>query len=150
MNLYVKGFDLSTNEDELEAFFSEFGEVKSTKIVPGTSIAYVSFHNREAAKNAKDQAHQKLFKGCKLSANYCEPKEQRQVTLEEKMDKKAYDQKRSSNVLGTIIPSTNIDIGSLLGTLSSVMQMMSHNNFNGQSNNYRGNQRFPNSSYNPS
>jgi len=71
LNLYVKGFDFTTTDDELEAFFSEFGEVKNVKIVPGCGFGFVSFHDRESAKNAKEQASARFFKGKNLMVNYC-------------------------------------------------------------------------------
>lgn len=77
LNLYVKGFDHTTDESELEAFFSEFGQVKNVKIVPGCGFGFVSFHDRDSAKKAVGQAPHKFFNGKNLLVSYCQPKEQR-------------------------------------------------------------------------
>ena len=115
LNLYVKGFDFTTNEPELETFFGEFGQVKNVKIVPGCGFGFVSFIDRESAKRAKDQAPLRFFKGKNLTINYCEPRESRQAHIEESMDKKVYEEKKRMEFLSTKVPSTGSDIGSLIG-----------------------------------
>jgi polyadenylate-binding protein len=77
MNLYVKGFDAMTTEEELNSYFSEYGTIKSLKIVNGTGQAFVCYCDRESAKSAKEQAPNKTIKGKKLYVTYCEPKEVR-------------------------------------------------------------------------
>jgi RNA recognition motif-containing protein len=94
--LYVKGFEFTTTEFELETFFREFGDVNSVKIPNGAEFGFVSFHDRESAKRAKEIAPSSLFKGKYLQVSYCETKEQRRANLEEIMDKKAYEAKKRS------------------------------------------------------
>jgi RNA recognition motif-containing protein len=55
-NLYVKGFDLLTEESELEEFFKQFGEINSIKIPTGAEYGFVSFKDRESARKAKEVA----------------------------------------------------------------------------------------------
>ena len=124
LNLYVKGFDFTTNEPELETFFGEFGQVKNVKIVPDRGFGFVSFFDKESAKRAKDQAPLKLFKGKNLTVNYCEPKESRQAHIE---DMKAYEEKKGMEFLSTKVPSTGSDIGSLIGTIGAMVQVLSLN-----------------------
>lgn len=74
-NLYVKGFDLLTDESELEDFFKQFGEINSIKIPSGAEYGFVSFKDRESARKAKEVAPQIPFKGKILQVVFFETKE---------------------------------------------------------------------------
>ena len=91
LNLIVKNVEPSTTDAELMEFFSQFGSVANAKVLSEASVAFVSFKDRESARASKQAASEMLFKGRSLYANYCEPKEQRRLYYEEKMDKKAYE-----------------------------------------------------------
>lgn len=54
MNLFVKGFDPSTRQEELEQYFREFGAIQSIKIIPESGRAMVCYQEREGAKLAKE------------------------------------------------------------------------------------------------
>jgi RNA recognition motif-containing protein len=54
LNLFVKGFDPMTTKEELEAFFGEFGTVKSLKIIPDSGRALVCYEERDGARFAKE------------------------------------------------------------------------------------------------
>ena len=54
LNLYVKGFDPTASEEDLRGYFSEYGKIKSMKVVSGTGQAFVCFAERDAAKTAKE------------------------------------------------------------------------------------------------
>lgn len=79
MNLIVKGLDPSTTETELSDFFSQFGNVNNVKVVPETSIAFVSFTDRESARAAKQAVSEILFKGRNLYVAFVEPRETRRL-----------------------------------------------------------------------
>ena len=100
LNLIVKNVEPSTEEKELMEFFGQFGNVANAKMIPDASLAFVSFKDRESARASKQAAHDVLFKGRHLYANFCEPKEQRRLYFEEKMDKKAYE-KHQMHVLSS-------------------------------------------------
>lgn len=100
MNLIIKNVEPSTEESELKEFFAQFGNVANVKIIPDASLAFVSFNDRESARASKQAANDSLFKGRHLYANFCEPKEQRRLYFEEKMDKKAYE-KHQMHVLSS-------------------------------------------------
>ena len=55
MNLYVKGIDHDTTEDQVRNFFMEFGIIKSIKIIPEACRAFVCFEDRDSAQLAKDE-----------------------------------------------------------------------------------------------
>ena len=88
----------------------------NVKIIAEASLAFVSFNDRESARASKQAASEMLFKGRHLYANYCEPKEQRRLYFEEKMDKKAYE-KHQMHVLS----SKNSDLISLITSLGVIM-----------------------------
>jgi polyadenylate-binding protein len=102
LNLYVKGFDPAASEEDLMSYFSEYGKIKSMKVVPGAGQAFVCFVERDAARTAKEQAPNKQFKGRRMYVSYCEPKEQRQANLEESKDKRAYENIKQRQLLSTL------------------------------------------------
>lgn len=77
MNLIVRNVDPECTKDEFEGFFKNFGEIRSTKLVPEASVGFVCFVDRESARNAKDN-NNLVLRDRKLSVSYCEPKESRQ------------------------------------------------------------------------
>ena len=116
MNLIVKNVELSTSEADLTEFFAQFGNVANVKIVSEASLAFVSFKDRESARASKQAASEMLFKGRHLYAAFCEPKEQRRLYFEEKMDKKAYEKHQLS-----VLSSKNSDLISLITSLGLIM-----------------------------
>jgi RNA recognition motif-containing protein len=102
MNLYVKGFDPATTKEELEAFFSEYGVILSIKVLPGAGMGFVCFTDKDGAKKAVEEGPNKIFKGRNMFITYCQPKEVRQVQLEEKKDKQIYDYVKQKKMIQTI------------------------------------------------
>ena len=70
MNLFVKGFEPTTTEEELMVFFQEYGEIQSLKLSSHKYDAFILFKDRESAKNAKEKAVERCFKGKHLVINY--------------------------------------------------------------------------------
>jgi len=66
LNLYVRGLDLTITPEEVCSYFTQFGTVKSIKVIPNTGIAYVSFLDMEAAKLAKDEPNRDGLRGNKI------------------------------------------------------------------------------------
>jgi polyadenylate-binding protein len=77
MNLIVRNVDPECTKEEFESFFKNFGEVRSTKLVPEASVGFVCFVDRESARNAKE-CNNLVLRDRKLSVSFCEPKESRQ------------------------------------------------------------------------
>lgn len=93
LNLIVKNLDPTTTEEDLHDHFSQFGSVQNTRIVqkgPEILIGFVSFFDREAASKAKSNADKILLKNRHLYISFCEPREVRQLKMEEKIDQKMY------------------------------------------------------------
>lgn len=53
MNLIVKNVESSTTEQELQDFFTQFGNVNNVKLITDAGMAFVSFTDRESARAAK-------------------------------------------------------------------------------------------------
>jgi len=54
MNLVVKNVDASTTKHEFEDFFRGFGQVSNSKLIPDAQLGFISFHDRDSARNAKE------------------------------------------------------------------------------------------------
>lgn len=80
LNLIVKNVESTATEDDLRKFFDQFGQVHGVKILAEAQCAFVSFKDRESARSAKAACSQHQFSGRILYANFCEPKESRQLT----------------------------------------------------------------------
>lgn len=90
MNLIVRNVDPECTKEEFEAFFRNFGEIKSLKLIPDSGIGFVCFTDRESARNAKENQNL-VLRDRKLSVSFCEPKESRQKQLEEVWDRRVFD-----------------------------------------------------------
>ena len=84
----------------MQDFFSQFGNVSNVKVLTDSSMAFVSFTDRESARAAKQAASEILFKGRNLYVAFVEPRETRRLHFEEKIDKKAYE-KHQMHVMGS-------------------------------------------------
>ena len=75
MNLFVGNLDKETTEDELSELFSEYGEVRSAKIIRDIysgdprGFGFVEFSNKADAINAINEMNGKEFKGQELKVN---------------------------------------------------------------------------------
>jgi polyadenylate-binding protein len=108
MNLIVRNVDPECTKEEFEGFFKNFGEVRSTKLVPEASVGFVCFVDRESARNAKE-SNNLVLRDRKLSVSFCEPKESRQKYLEETWDRRFYDRQKQQ-----VYKSNNQDVLSLI------------------------------------
>ena len=95
MNLIVRHVDPEVTKEEFEAFFKNFGDVRSVKLVPEAGIGFVCFTDRESARAAKDSQNL-MLRNRKLIVSFCEPKESRQKTLEEVWDRRMYDRQKAN------------------------------------------------------
>lgn len=95
MNLIVRNVDPECSKEEFTDFFSNFGEVRSVKLIPDHQIGFVCFMDREAARMAKENANL-VLRNRRLDANFCEPKESRQKRQEELWDRRVFDKQKAS------------------------------------------------------
>ena len=95
--------------------FRNFGEIKSSKLVPEAKVGFVCYTERESARNAKEN-NNLVLRDRKLTVSYCEPKESRQKQLEETWDRRVFDRQRQS-----VYKSNNADVLSLITSLSLLM-----------------------------
>ena len=121
MNLIVRNVDPECTKEEFEGFFKNFGEVRSTKLVPEASVGFVCFVDRESARNAKE-SNNLVLRDRKLSVSFCEPKESRQKYLEETWDRRFYDRQKQQ-----VYKSNNQDVLSLITSLSLLMSQLNNN-----------------------
>jgi RNA recognition motif-containing protein len=120
MNLIVRHIEPGVTKEEFEAFFKNFGEVRSTKLVPEAGIGFVCFTDRESARNAKESQNL-ILHNKKLFVSFCEPKESRQKSLEEVWDRRMYDRQKANSY-----KSNNADVISLITSLSLLMGQMNN------------------------
>lgn len=83
MNIYVGNLPFSIKDSELNEMFSQFGGVKSVKIVTDNQtgrsrgFAFVEMDSRENGESAVDSLNGKDFGGRKLVVNEARPKTDR-------------------------------------------------------------------------
>ncbi|HEX5626247.1 MAG TPA: RNA-binding protein [Saprospiraceae bacterium] len=79
MNLYVGNLDYSVKEAQLQAMFSEFGEVSSVKIITdkmtgkSKGFAFVEMPNDDEAREAITNLDQKQMKERSISVSEARP-----------------------------------------------------------------------------
>lgn len=84
MNLYVGNLDYTVKEPQLEALFSEFGEVASVKIITdkmtgkSKGFGFVEMPNDDEAQEAIANLNQKEMKDRPISVSEAKPPEQRE------------------------------------------------------------------------
>ena len=90
-NLYFKNLPADASDEELKAHFSQFGEIRSLKIMKKDDetlgFGFVSFATVEAAARARIESKSLKFKGASLYVGQFEPKKVRQAHIEEARDK---------------------------------------------------------------
>ncbi|NIP38884.1 MAG: RNA-binding protein [Candidatus Dadabacteria bacterium] len=75
MNLFVGNLDKETTEDELAQLFSEYGEVKSAKIIRDIysgdprGFGFVEFSSKSDAINAINEMNGREYRGQELKVN---------------------------------------------------------------------------------
>lgn len=93
LNLIVRNLDPQCSKEEFDQFFANFGEIRSSRLHPESSLGFVCFRDRESATKAK-QTQNLMLRGREITLAFCEPRESRQKYLEEKWDKRAYEKSR--------------------------------------------------------
>jgi RNA recognition motif-containing protein len=83
MNIYVGNLSRQAGESELKTLFTQFGEVKSVKIIKdqytgeSRGFAFVEIEDNSVANLAIKSLDAKEFKGRNLKVNEAKPKEAR-------------------------------------------------------------------------
>jgi RNA recognition motif-containing protein len=54
MNLIVRNIDPECTKEEFDSLFRNFGQIKSSKLVPEAKVGFVCYTERESARNAKE------------------------------------------------------------------------------------------------
>lgn len=134
MNLIVRNVDPECTKEEFEAFFANFGEIRSSKLVPDAQLGFVCFNSPSEARTAKSSDNLVLHNR-KLDVNFCEPKESRQLKQEELWDRRVFNKQKAQQYT-----NSNQDVISLITSLSLLMgQFNQGKNNRMQTDGYRAN-----------
>lgn len=71
--LYVGNLAYSVTEEQLQKLFSEYGEVKSVKIIEGKGFGFVEMGTNEEAEKAKEALNEKEYEGRTLRIDEARP-----------------------------------------------------------------------------
>jgi cold-inducible RNA-binding protein len=83
VNIYVGNLSFDATESELEEAFSQFGEVKSVKIVSdretgrSRGFAFIEMQDHQAGKQAIEELNLKQIGGRAMTVNEARPREER-------------------------------------------------------------------------
>ncbi len=77
--LYVGNLGYSTNKEELEDLFAEYGQVREVRIIEGKGFGFVEMSSREEAEKAKEGLDGSDFKGFTLKVDEARPPRKRQA-----------------------------------------------------------------------
>ena len=81
--LFVGGLPFSTNDDELQQMFAEFGTVASAKVITdretgrSKGFGFVEFENDDEGKKAESEMNGKDVGGRSITVNEARPKQPR-------------------------------------------------------------------------
>jgi len=76
--LYVGNLSYSVANDDLEALFSSYGEVKEVKVIEGKGFGFVEMSNQAEAEKAKQALNGSDYKGRSLRVDVARPPKDRQ------------------------------------------------------------------------
>jgi RNA recognition motif-containing protein len=76
--LYVGNLPYSTNREQLEELFSEYGDVKEVNIVEGRGFGFVEMSDTSGAEKAKEALDGKDFQGRTLKIDEARPPRERE------------------------------------------------------------------------
>lgn len=91
--VYISNLSYQRDRNGLKSMFSQFGEIKSIKIVvePSTNqsrgMAFVEMANATQAKNAIEGLNQRSFDGRTVKANYAIPLRASSISKRDEKDK---------------------------------------------------------------
>lgn len=71
--LYVGNLTYSVNEQQLEELFSQFGEVKSVRVIERKGFGFVEMATPEEAEKAKETLNETEFVGRTLKIDEARP-----------------------------------------------------------------------------
>jgi len=71
--LYVGNLPYSVSEEELEQFFSNYGTVKSVRVIEGKGFGFVEMESVEEAEQIKNELNGKELKGRPMRINEARP-----------------------------------------------------------------------------
>ena len=71
--LYVGNLNYSVTDEQLTELFSQFGEVKETRVIEGKGFGFVEMSSPEEAEKAKEALNEQEFKGRKLRVDEARP-----------------------------------------------------------------------------
>lgn len=71
--LYVGNLTYSVNEQQLEELFSQFGEVKSVRVIERKGFGFVEMSSPEEAEKAKETLNETEFVGRTLKIDEARP-----------------------------------------------------------------------------
>ncbi len=94
MNIFIKNISFKVTEDDLKGIFSEYGEVKSVRIITDAvtrrsrGFGFVEMPNEEEAKSAIENINGAELLGRVLTVNEAKPRENKEGS---------YNRSRNSN-----------------------------------------------------
>ncbi|MDD3407404.1 RNA-binding protein [Methanomicrobium antiquum] len=71
--LYVGNLTYSVNEKQLEELFSQYGDVKSVKIIERKGFGFVEMGNVEEAEKAKEALNETVYEGRTMRIDEAQP-----------------------------------------------------------------------------
>jgi RNA recognition motif-containing protein len=71
--LYVGNLSYSVTQENLKTLFSNFGEVKESKLIEGKGFGFVEMSNQSGAEAAKKALNGSDFMGRKLKVDVAQP-----------------------------------------------------------------------------
>eukprot|EP00347_Sterkiella_histriomuscorum_P014149 403361976 len=122
-NLYVKNFPDDTTEEQLQAYFENYGEIESIKLnhKDGKAVyAFVCYKDPESAAFAKQQSQTETFHGKQLFINFYEQKEVRLIQQEDARDRTDFTNLRKQSLASAL----NIDIQNRPETFQLLQYLM--------------------------
>lgn len=75
--LYVGNLTYSVTETQLEELFSQYGDVKSVKIIGDKGFGFVEMGSIEEAEKAKDSLNETVFSGRTMRVDEAKPPQPR-------------------------------------------------------------------------
>ena len=78
--LYVGNLNYSVDSKKLEELFSNYGEVKSIKIIEGKGFGFIEMSSQAEAEQAKKELNGTEFEGRTLKVDNARPPKARQRT----------------------------------------------------------------------
>lgn len=75
--LYVGNLGFSVTREDLNNLFSNYGEIRETKLIEGKGFGFIEMSNQAEAESAKKALHGTDFKGRTLKVDIAQPPKSR-------------------------------------------------------------------------